>query len=93
MKPDALNDLAPPPPGFGRNRISIEELLFVGNTYVYRGEYPRKGAGPSRGFTAKSQAVERETTLSREQRQEIGRRAAATRAEKGSERGGRHILI
>jgi hypothetical protein len=42
MSDDALERLAPPAPGFGKNRISVAELLFVGNTYVYRGEYPRR---------------------------------------------------
>jgi hypothetical protein len=70
------------------NCRECEGLWFAGNVYVYRGEYPRKGAGPPRGFV-----VEHETTLSREQRQEIGRRAAATRAEHGTERSGRHILV
>jgi hypothetical protein len=84
--------LAQEPPSFGRNRIGLDELLFIGPVFVYRGEYPRRDDSPSRKATAR-QVVETETTLSREQRQEIGRKAAATRAVNGSERSGRHILI
>jgi hypothetical protein len=41
VKRDALKLLAERPPGFGRNILS-EEREFIGNTYVYRGEYPRR---------------------------------------------------
>jgi hypothetical protein len=44
MNDAALNDLADPPPAFGGNilQTDLEERLFIGTTYVYRGEYPRR---------------------------------------------------
>jgi hypothetical protein len=44
MSDDALEQLADPPPNYGGNVVltELEERLFVGPTYVYRGEYPRR---------------------------------------------------